>query len=87
MSCKKIFNQWGKFTAFTIGMVIIPILTAIPIANEYGYNPTQIYLYFGLFYVISFIAIGIPIWLRYSIQKEIYKILKKENIFGEKNVK
>lgn len=89
---KKIFDEWGKFLLFIIGLVIVPILTSLPVAKLYDITTTQVYVGFTTLYVVSFIFIfvivTIPTYLKNIINKEVYTILIKEEIIrGLKNEK
>jgi len=86
MNFKKLFEDWGKFLGFALTLVIIPVLTAIPVAKTYDIQPKTVYFYFICFYIISFIIVGTPHWVRYIARKEVYEILNKEKIIGNKNV-
>ena len=89
---KKIFDEYSKFLLFIIGLVFVPIFTALPIAKSYGITTIQVYFGFSTFYVISFVIVAIivtiPTYLKNIINEEVYSILIKEEIIrGLKNEK
>ena len=85
MDLVQTLTAFGKFVAWIVGIVTAPYLTALALSAILYLDFNTIIWYVVVFYVASFVMFLVYYSLKRFIRKEVYEILKNEQLIEKKS--